>query len=306
MSLADDLTADVWEGATHTQRASIAQDLSFHIGPLWHFRGIEAHTYGARTRHVALWDRTGALFALIPSAEVTLGYDRAHPRTLSDDEIIAWSHTVFFEDIDLYQEEMIHPSVEEIAALMSTHAIPTFAECLDACTTQLRRITMRPFLIEAHAIDITAHHVPEHPGVRTLLPVSHKAACEQLARSEFRLPTSDEWEYACGAGARSLFRWGETCPLDRYPSGSSDPAEAFGPHCGPNAFGLHIAQDPYRWEFCAESNIMRGGDGGGSICGGAGFILGWLPLVSAYVEDIENAEEPIFGVHQRRVRPLLV
>jgi hypothetical protein len=32
-----------------------------------------------------------------------------------------------------------------------------------------------------------------------------------------RLLTSDEWEYVCGAGSRTLFRWGDFCPGDCYP-----------------------------------------------------------------------------------------
>lgn len=40
-----------------------------------------------------------------------------------------------------------------------------------------------------------------------------------LAERGLRMPSSDEWEHACGAGAGTLFRWGNECPLDRIPYG---------------------------------------------------------------------------------------
>ncbi|MEK8142741.1 hypothetical protein NKH18_12480 [Streptomyces sp. M10(2022)] len=61
-----------------------------------------------------------------------------------------------------------------------------------------------------------------------------------LAGEGMRLPAPDEWEHACGAGAGTLFRWGDDCPTDTSPYGSGT-----GPRHRPNAFGLHIAFDVY-------------------------------------------------------------
>jgi hypothetical protein len=55
-------------------------------------------------------------------------------------------------------------------------------------------------------------------------------------------------------------------------------------HRRPNAFGLFIASDPYKSELVFEPGISRGGDGGCTICGGAGFFVGWLTLATAYFE----------------------
>ncbi|MBX3170467.1 MAG: hypothetical protein KF760_23880 [Candidatus Eremiobacteraeota bacterium] len=38
-----------------------------------------------------------------------------------------------------------------------------------------------------------------------------------LASQGFRLPSADEWEYACAAGSRTLFHWGDHVPCDWYP-----------------------------------------------------------------------------------------
>ncbi len=66
------------------------------------------------------------------------------------------------------------------------------------------------------------------------------------------------------------------------------PPEGFGSdwdfHIRPNAFGIFIASNPYQCELVAEPEIFRGGDGGGAICGGTGFFMGWLTLATAYYE----------------------
>ena len=253
----------------------------------------------------ALWGAGRSPLSLIPSAAVTLGYDRSRPRAMSDDEIAAWGQTILCEDFRLRAgPNPPRQSIEEeIAALMREHKIPTLAEYLDDCTSSLRRVTFEAFLIETQAADITAHPLPGHHRAHTLRPVSHRAVCEQLAGSAFRLPTSDEWETPAVLVRAPFFAGAMPAPsIDTRP----DRAIRFrtGWHLGPNAFGLHIAQDPYRWELCAEPNIMRGGDGGSSICGGAGFILGDLPLASAFVQIKDNEDKPIFGVHLRRVHAL--
>ncbi|MEU0004945.1 hypothetical protein ABZ079_11755 [Streptomyces sp. NPDC006314] len=97
-----------------------------------------------------------------------------------------------------------------------------------------------------------------------------------LAARGLRLPTPDEWEHACGAGAGTLFRWGDTCPLDRVPYD-----DRTGPHRERNAFGLHIAYDSYSTELSTDPHAVHGGDGGESVCGGYGHLLGWLPLATA-------------------------
>jgi hypothetical protein len=53
----------------------------------------------------------------------------------------------------------------------------------------------------------------------------------------------------------------------------------------PNALGLFIASNPYHFELVAEVGTTRGGDGGSTLCGGAGFFIGWLTLATAYFEE---------------------
>ncbi|AVV40602.1 hypothetical protein C6376_03345 [Streptomyces sp. P3] len=97
-----------------------------------------------------------------------------------------------------------------------------------------------------------------------------------LAARGLRMPSADEWEHACGAGADTLFRWGNDCPLDRIPYG-----DRTGPQNQLNAFGLRIAYDTYRTELTGDVTAVHGGDGGESVCGGYGHMLAWLPLATA-------------------------
>lgn len=97
-----------------------------------------------------------------------------------------------------------------------------------------------------------------------------------LAERGLRMPTADEWEHACGVGARTLFRWGNECPLDRIPYGDSS-----GPQNLLNGFGLRIAYDTYSTELTSDESAIHGGDGGESVCGAYGNLLGWLPLATA-------------------------
>jgi hypothetical protein len=147
---------------------------------------------------------------------------------------------------------------------------------------------------------------------------THAELVEQLIASGFRFPTNDEWEYACGCGAATLFRWGDHVPCDRYPT-DINPAEAawrrkwvlsggkleypkkgfasdWDLHRQPNAFGLFIASNPYKYEIVADIGTTRGGDGGCTICGGAGFFVGWLTLATSYFEEHSckhDTKEPV-------------
>ncbi len=42
----------------------------------------------------------------------------------------------------------------------------------------------------------------------------------------------------------------------------------------------------------AEIGTTRGGDGGCTICGGAGFFMGWLTLATAYFEEHSCKHDP--------------
>ncbi|MEU9027246.1 hypothetical protein AB0D46_06885 [Streptomyces sp. NPDC048383] len=136
--------------------------------------------------------------------------------------------------------------------------------------------------------DLKAHLARELSPVRTvaldavLMAVEDEEVSEvpdeipaALAADGLRLPSADEWEHACGAGAGTLFRWGDACPLDEPSYGTGTLRHE------PNAFGLHIAYDSYGGELSADRGAFHGGDGGSAACGGYGSLLEWLPLATA-------------------------
>jgi hypothetical protein len=104
----------------------------------------------------------------------------------------------------------------------------------------------------------------------------------------FYVPTSDQWEHACRAGTRTFWWWGNklACPVPER-----------------NAFGLQIAWNTYRWEWCTDPDVYRGGDGGDSCCGGLGSLITNLRLGSAYFEPlgVSNDDSERFVGDCRRV-----
>jgi formylglycine-generating enzyme required for sulfatase activity len=102
-----------------------------------------------------------------------------------------------------------------------------------------------------------------------------KEEIARLAGLGRRLLTPSEWEYACGGGSTTLFRWGH-----RYLEGTNP--HSAGLHREPNFFGLLIGQDPYRDERTSDRNVICGGDGGSMVCGGSGEFVEWLTIATAY------------------------
>jgi hypothetical protein len=250
-----------WNQISPAQRTELAQELSENI-PGFQFTDIQLCELGEKKNFVAFFNWKNIEFALIPGAEVTLGYDRDNPFIPNEAQLEEWEYTR-----------------EEYGCELN--------ELLNECMTPLRKVAIKPFLIQ-----VTATEFKQDRERNELL--------KQITQEGFRFPTSDEWEYACSAGVRTIFRWGNDCALDCYPIDSKCKWDI---HRQRNAFGLHIASNPYNYEFCAEANIIRGGDGGCAICGGYGFFSGWLTLASAFVEPYDESQD-LFCNHVRRAYSL--
>ena len=116
-------------------------------------------------------------------------------------------------------------------------------------------------------------------------PVSMDDFLARVHESGFSLPTEDEWEYLCGGGSRTLFRWGDSFDYDMklYCFERGKPADAPYTLELPNQFGLSIAYNPYRYEVVEGSEyFLKGGDGGCNICGVSGIVLGYLPTATYF------------------------
>lgn len=113
---------------------------------------------------------------------------------------------------------------------------------------------------------------------------SLEQAVLSLKEGPFTLATEDEWEYLCNGGTRTLFRWGDTLSgvmTEIYNVGAVSDAREKPILEQPNMLGLYIAYDSYKNEIIDNVQYTKGGDGGGSLCGGDGAIH-VLPCYTAF------------------------
>ncbi|MFF3595076.1 hypothetical protein [Kitasatospora indigofera] len=231
-----DLSLDRWRSTDLVTARDVARRAADRAGG--RVSAVETVEHLGAPLHQVRIERDGQEFALVPGGTLTLGFD-----------LDAWQPTP--GQLADYQESLEQgfgygPDLRaHLAELLSPRRTVTLAAVLMAVEDE--NLTEPP---------------ADMPAV--------------LAERGLRMPTSDEWEHACGAGAGTLFRWGDECPLDRTPYEDGD-----GPQHRPNAFGLHIGYDVYRTELSSDVGAVHGGDGGESVCGGYGTLLAWLPLATA-------------------------
>ncbi|MGN9811403.1 hypothetical protein ACTMSW_18850 [Micromonospora sp. BQ11] len=255
---------------------------------------VRAHEYAGRSAPIATFAVGGEQFAFVPGGEVMVGFDGDRFAPTPQQE------TSFAESADEYGiEGDIRHFTDSMTSPARTVVLPPLLVAVEA--------------VEAGAVPVSPDHPDivrwvdqsrRRPGPREgsaprqiewsgagrvilrpdwtveaawlLDSPSYDGEIDRLAALGQRLLTPDEWEHACGAGATTLFRWGDANP-------PSDPWSAkTGPHRVPNLFGLHIGQDPYQEERTAERGVVCGGDGGSAVCGGAGDFLAWLTIATAF------------------------
>ncbi|MFY1691723.1 hypothetical protein [Plantactinospora sp. WMMB782] len=269
-----DLTLAAWSGLSDEAAARTAAAIARDIGGT--VAGVTPHGYAGRSGRAGFFDREGIRYALVPGGTVRLGHDAG--RFVPSARQIA-------DFAEAAEEYALTGPVDRFVAEVTS---PPRQVCLPARLVAVRSVDAGELL----AVDDESD--PDDDGDQ-----DHAWLTAGLARLGLRPPTPDEWEYACGAGATSLFRWG-----DEYPEG--EPYGDVPLIREPNLFGLVIGDDPYRAEFTTEPAVLCGGDGGTAICGGYGAFLSWLTLATAY-RDAYLAEAVHDGdlAGETPVRPVL-
>ncbi|MEV0022018.1 hypothetical protein AB0H45_07280 [Streptomyces atroolivaceus] len=233
-----DLTLACWRALDTAAATRCAEDAARRAGG--RLLGLDTSAHPGGVRHRAVIERAGERYALVPGGEVTVGFD-----------VDAWQPLP--EQLGSYREE-------SLAGGFGFEPDPRAR--LAQVMTPPRTVTLPTVLMA-----VEPRRLPEIPSLVPAL----------LAGEGLRLPSPDEWEHACGAGAGTLFRWGDGFPADSSPYGGGT-----GPHHPHNAFGLHIAFDVYdSAEMTSDPGSVYGGDGGEAVCGGYGALLEWLPLATA-------------------------
>lgn len=326
-----------WDFLPYSERKKWAEAVAETLPQPFTYAGMETHTLGEQRHRIAYYNYEGSLFALIPGGECTLGCDLSRPINPFDyDDYDGEADNIYVES---------HNNSTEFGLFWLWHEGGKRSSD-DGFLTELRTITLQPYLIEVTAkltgpVDVpprqffTPLELQEfrrNPGytekrsydnTRTLyVSVSaegdvkvkvtdwakHKEVVAALDSTPFRLPTSDEWEFACSGGSTTLFRWGnlhpEHCnPVPRIPD-ESECEPLFNLHKLPNAFGLIFPHSPYDWEICAEPGLMRGGDGGLRMHGGGSEFAMWIPLATSFACTFDP--DTLIHTRYRRVYPVLI
>ncbi|MFE2315892.1 hypothetical protein ACFXC8_22610 [Streptomyces sp. NPDC059441] len=231
-----DLTLHQWRSFDQLTARRTAQEAADHVGG--RVTLVETTEYLGAPLHRVRIERNGQEFALIPGGLVSLGFDLDNWQPTPEQ---AADYAESLEQGYGYGPDLRTYLAQVLSARRSVHLATVLMAVEDENLTE--------------------------PPADMLAVLSARG---------LRMPSSDEWEHACGAGADTLFRWGNDCPLDRIPYG-----DRTGPQNQLNAFGLHIAYDTYRTELTSDVAAVHGGDGGESVCGGYGHMLAWLPLATA-------------------------
>lgn len=288
-----DLTGELWAALTPVERTRTAKTLAGELPHGFAFDRVRTCQLGTRKNAVAFFTRGEARFVLAPGGRVRIGFD-ARRWTPTTDEQEGWAFAKSEYRLRGTARQHVarvtrRPKAVKVPALL----VETTAGEVGWEPVKLSDSAVREMLRQGRGASRMTRYSDDGSCLRVVCGAdgtvtaargqarTHAGLSALLKKDGFRFPTVDEWEHLCGAGAETLFRWGDHAPCDRYPVGKPG---RWNLHRRPNAFGLTIASDPYKFELTATTGTTRGGDGGHYACGGAGFFISWLTLATAYFE----------------------
>jgi hypothetical protein len=197
---------------------------------------------------IAIFEYGGALFSLMSGGEVQVGYEADNFRP-TDEQIESFQDNAeeYGFDLDIYSY---------VKSVTTPPRKMTIAPIL--VEIQLAKIGLEAISSEELKIQNLLQDFPDSPSVNCgdrygfdrgkegsvaawqIISNPQEDIATELVAEGLRLLTFDEWEYACGAGSTTLFRWGDFSPSDFYPTNNLAYCKL---HLQPNLFGLHIGQN---------------------------------------------------------------
>lgn len=244
------LTLMEWEAFRSQEQEEFGKELISSLPSGFDFLRIHTFERGSMRYSLAVYLWKGLSFVLIPGGLAQLGYDPATAPISSEQRLSYEEETMDLTEksLDEYLTLQLTPRREAWIPSLLVQAIPTL---------------LGP---------------PRSHAYRSGDQRIDSAMVQSIVTDDgFRLLTSDEWEYVCSAGSRTLFHWGNDYPKNQ------EPEDYFwNLYRLPNAFGLVIAFDPTGLEFCQEPDTLHGSDGGYAGSAGIGTFAEWLPLASCF------------------------
>lgn len=267
--------------------------------------GLRWHEYHGRRMRQAMFQRGGTTFALVPGGEVQVGYDM--DRFAPSAEMAKQ----YEQYLAVVPDRTAEPALPDLIARYTTRRRTVTIPPLLVATKPVESGVVPcppddPRIVELMARWPAPPNPEEYAPIReievyrrarmvvrrdnTVLeawlidPVPYDRIVADLAAVGERLPTPGEWEYACGAGVETLWRWGSDCPYEGIPYPDQD-----GPHREPNLWGLSIVENPYWYERTAVPEVCCGGDGGTALHHeDFGQVGAWLTVATSYRNEQFN------------------
>lgn len=187
------------------------------------------------------------------------------------------------DELKDFDEEMLAKGYTSWESFMTK-----WTENLSQCLSPLRTVDIGDMIVE-----VDSRYIEENAE-----SLSHIVSI--LKNGLFTLATEDEWEYLCNGGTRTLFRWGDflddNIRNDIYDAGivsraltvSEDHEDEISALQQPNMLGLFISYNSYKFEIIDNIQYVKGGDGGGSLCGGDGPIYVFPCYIAFYRYEVHE------------------
>lgn len=296
-----------WDVLTRQEKQQQIQELLQRLPSGFEWLRAETFARFGQAREIEIFAYQGREFAFVPGDTATIGWTGADEQSSSE--------TPVRQQLRALLEQLLAVSPQEAG----TH--------LDRMMSPLREVAIGPLLVERqttsagwypfsideldpeedadvleeierfrgmpqHSLEIYQYLRLERHGENIRLYLfDDSETFEEWSEVEieagFALPTEDEWEVLYGAGASTLFPWGdgidESMRLKHFARGPYE-LEL------PNSLGLCFPGDPYMKELVltADGYTGKGGDGGNNIHGGLGPLLGYLPTATAFRDPHEQ------------------